>query len=170
MRRRMPSEFFKSPVRVGGGGGQVVHRTTRTLMHGGVFFGPGGRGNAFAFFLRERCDLTTDQGRPPLGDAHPAQRTATRVETYRPRSRPGLPKCIGSGPHARTPPHARARRGAESEGRFRRTHAARSRRSPYILPISLHPQAHPTCTPPREATLSSPAHHTASEVEAPPSI
>ena len=121
-----------------------------------------GQPSHFHFFLRERCDLY-DQDRPPLGDAHPAQRDCTSGAL----PRPGLPKSAsgrvrtqrsreygrtGVGSGAQTPP-------------ARRSQQART----LILSITLQPQADPTCAPPCEATLSTPAHHAASEVEAPPS-
>ena len=125
----------------------------------------------FSFFLRERCDLTTDQDRPPLGDAHPAQPQHDRTGGGLPPSKSAWPpkaRRFGSArTHVATRTHA-----AEHESKRSvqaHTHAARSRCTPYIRPISLRPQADPTCAAPCEATLSSPAHHAASEVEAPPS-
>ena len=45
--------------------------------------------HCFCFFLRERCDLTTDQDRPPLGDTHLVAAARLRVEALASQSTSG---------------------------------------------------------------------------------
>ena len=124
----------------------------------------------FFFCVNVAILLLTRTAHPSATHTPHSRSTTAQVEAYRPRSRPGLPKRAGSGPHARTSPHARTPRSTEYKRSVQaHTHTARSRCTPYIRPISLRSQADPTCAAPCEATLSSPAHHAASEVEAPPS-
>ena len=47
--------------------------------------------HVYYLLLRERCDLTTDQDRPPLGDAHPAQPQHDRTGGGLPPSKSAWP-------------------------------------------------------------------------------